>query len=969
MDDHHEPSSSLPIVLTPICAVGASAGGIVALQHLFRDLPDNLGLAYVVVIHLSPDHPSALPEILATCTNMPVQQVVDTLRIEPDHVYIIAPDRELVIDGDDVAARPFVEPRGQRAPIDLLLRSVARGRGDGIAVILSGGGSDGAQGVRTSKEAGGTILVQEPSEADFPSMPLAAITTGSADFIAPVARLAGHIAEVARGKATVAIPSEDAAGDLRRILLLLRQRTGHDFTNYKRATVLRRIARRMQMHRILQIEDYASFLQQTPEETNKLLADLLISVTMFFRDPSAFEALRRRAIRPLLEAIGDSGEVRAWVVGCATGEEAYSLAILLLEEADRLQVHVPIQVFASDVDERALATAREGRYPHTIEAQVSPERLRRFFVNEGTHYRVGPEIRDIVLFSLHSVVREPPFVRLDLVVCRNVMIYMERALQQQVCATFHYALRSNRYLFLGSAEAADTTQGFFVALDREARLYLSQPQAASVAFPLSAAFAPYRSPAPAPRPIAERIDAAELLGAMHAAALEARAPPSALVDAEHTILHLSPRAGRFIAMPGGPSTNKLLHIVRHELSLDLQVALERAFDHGESTLTRSIGVQFDTVRRGVVLHVAPVPPAAGGAPRAIVSFLEHDRWETSEDDASADAPPGELQRVLDQLREAQHRGEAMRREYEAVVQDLRAANEELQSLNEEYRSTAEELETSKEELHSINEELQTVNAELKDKLSVISASHNDLQNLTASSEIGTLFLDTNLRIRMFTPPVATLFNVAQGDVGRVITDFTHHLAYDGLERDVRCVLRDLKPIEEEVSSRDGRWLMVRVRLYRTLDDRVEGVVITFDDISLRKRTELALRESEARLRAFIMASADVVYRTNADWSQLLFVNDNAFVSSTDQPMSRWLDAYVAGPDRILVLEAIRGAVETGEMFELEHRIQLPDGGLGGTLSRAVPIRDPAGKVIEWIGTMRIVMERSKDKDALPWIKI
>ena len=834
-----------------ICAIGASAGGVAALRALFRQLPSDLGLAYVVVVHLSPDRPSALGEILAACTDMPVRQVEDGPALRPDHVYVIPPDAELVIDDDRVTARPFTEPRGRRAPIDMVFRSIASGRHGGLAVVLSGAGSDGATGVGAVKEAGGVVFVQDPDEAEFSNMPRSAIAVGVADFVAPVAELALRIGEVARSTRTVGTLDPDGAADeLRRIVSFLRARTGHDFSAYKRATVTRRIARRMQVRRVDGLGAYADLLRRDPEEAQELFADLLISVTMFFRDPAAFESLAGKAVGPILDEAGPEG-VRAWVVGCATGEEAYSVAMVMLEEMARRRVQLPVQIFASDLDEGALATAREGRYPRSIEADVSDERLKRFFVDEGTHYRIRREVRDLVLFASHSVLKDPPFIRLDLVTCRNLLIYLERSLQGQLCRLFHYGLGPHRYLFLGSAETADAAPELFASVDREARLYRTEARA-SRSLPMLPQLTVDHPPATSwrrPPTPGERNDPPVEL---HAAALERMAPPSALVGAEHEVVHLSPSAGRFILHPSGPFTGKLPSVVRPELRLDLKVALDHVFDRGEPTLTLPLPVELDGTRRRVALHVAPVETPQGAAPRALVIFMDGGEVGPPDDTpgsaAAAAARPDATLRLHEELRVSQERLVVSRAEHEAAIQDLRAANEELQSINEEYRSASEELETSKEELQSMNEELQTVNGELKAKLESISTAHSDLQNLTGATEIGTLFLDPDLRIRMFTPPVADLFNVTETDIGRAITDFTHRLAHDGLGVQARQVLRALAPLEEEVQGHDGRWHMMRLRPYRTIEDRIDGVVVTFVDVTARRETEARLGESEARYR-------------------------------------------------------------------------------------------------------------------------
>jgi two-component system CheB/CheR fusion protein len=835
-----------PARKTPICAIGASAGGVGALQTLFRNLPEDLGLAYVVITHLTPDHPSALREILAGATGMDVTQVESSSRLAPNCVYVIPPDRELVINGDDVTARPFSEPRGRRAPIDMFFRSVAAARGDGLAVILTGAGSDGAIGVRAVKEGGGVVFVQDPSDAEYPIMPRSAIAEGVADFVAPLRRLAERIAEVAQTKRkTRQIEPEEAEPELRRILGALQSRTGHDFASYKRATVLRRVMRRMQVARRYSLAEYADYLLGNPEESQELFDDLLISVTQFFRDADAYEVLAREAIAPICEKPVSEG-IRAWVAGCATGEEAYSIAMLMLEEAYRRRLSLPIQIFATDLDEGALGTAREGLYPESIVADVSEERLSRFFMREGTHFRIKKEVRDVVLFARHSVLKDPPFMRLDLVSCRNLLIYLEREQQRQLCTLFHYGLRPNGFLFLGSAETVESVPDTFFPVNRDARLYRAR-EISRHSLPILSNLPPEHRPhlpdVRPRRPFSERPRERgnRGIGALHAIQLERNAPPSALVDRAGRIQHLSPTAGRYLLPSAGPFSDDIGSLVRPELRGDLRAALHRAVEQGEPSVTLPIAVAFNGVRRRVCIQVKPVAEEDGPPRHALVFFLEGGPVAEPSGAAAEALPSGEeAHRLHEELRASEDRLAISYEEHERSIEDLRVANEELQSINEEYRSTAEELETSKEELQSMNEELQTVNAELKSKLETISTAHNDLQNMVVATEMGTLFLSPDLRIKLFTPAVAKHFNITDSDIGRPISDFTHDLAYDGVEKDAREVLRTLVPSEKEVMTKGDDWLILRMRPYRTVDDRIDGVVVGLADITARKRAEEAL---------------------------------------------------------------------------------------------------------------------------------
>src|SRR5215467_2626740 len=563
-----ERQDAKPVIVT----IGASAGGVQALQNFFTALPEPTGAAFVVVVHLDPQHRSEMAHIIAARTRMPVVQVGTRERLLGDHVYVIPPDRRLQLVDHEISALEFDEPRGQRSPIDLFFRSVAERLGDGFAVILSGSGSDGAIGVRAVKEAGGIILVQDPNEAEYASMPRSAIATGCADFVLPVRDVVKRLVDLIRIKESVSVPDIRNFDEelLRRIIAHLRVRTGHDFSKYKRSTVLRRIARRVQVTRADDLKEYYDVMRDNPDEAQALLGDLLISVTTFFRDSGAFETLARDVIPELFRGRGQDEIVRLWVAGCATGEEAYSLAILVLEEASRQQVRPQIQVFGSDLDGRALASAREGRFPIAIEADVSEERLRRFFVREGDHYRVRQEVRDLILFAMHDLLKDPPFSHIDLVSCRNVLIYLDRELQEQVCSTFHYALNPSGYVFLGASETAENPPGLFRSLDRTARIYQTTAAAGDKPRLLPRLLGPVRVREQVIQ-FARTLSPTVALGeaAMHRRAIEQVAPPSMLVDESHRVIHLSENAGRFLMPSGGPLSGDIADLARPELRFEL----------------------------------------------------------------------------------------------------------------------------------------------------------------------------------------------------------------------------------------------------------------------------------------------------------------------------------------------------------------------------------------------------------------
>jgi two-component system CheB/CheR fusion protein len=839
-----------------IVGIGTSAGGIKALQNFFEALPDHPNAAFVVVVHLKPEFKSHLAEMMAAWTAMPVEQVEKTTPIKNNHVYVIPPNKRLTIADHVISAVPFGASPEQRASIDLFFRSLAKNHGDGFAygVVLTGAGADGAHGVKSIKESGGIVLVQDPNEAEFPSMPRNAIAGGVADYVLPIRALANQLAELLKDAKAHSIPAatEDNQEVTSRILAHLRLRTGHDFSLYKRVTVLRRIGRRALITRKDSLEEYYRYLRDNAEEAQALFADFLISVTTFFRDPKAFGVLARDVIPKLFDDKAASDTVRVWAPGCATGEEAYTIGMLLLEEAARRDPGPDIQVFASDLDTKALAIGREGRFPATIEADISNERIERFFLREGDYYRVRRELRDIILFASHSLLRDPPFSHVDLISCRNLLIYLDRELQDQVCNTFHYALNPGGFLFLGSSESADHPGELFKSVNREARIFQAVANNSEIGTRLPVTLSPRKSPvewSAEPSP-SEKADVDR--SALHRHMLERVAPPSMLIDENHHAIHLSDNAGRFLKFSGGPITTDAIELVREELRFDLRMALHRAFVRGEGTLSTPLTVKFNGDERRAYLQVKPALEENDPTRYALVLFIEGETVERNDLEVDQRAPTSGVSNIVKQLQSklqlAHGQLRATREESEAANEELRAANEELQSINEEYRSTSEELETSKEELQSINEELQTVNNELKLKLENVSRANSDLQNLMAATDFGTLFLDPSLRIKRFTPNITELFNITPSDEGRPITDFTHQLEYDGLADQARVVLKDLVPIEREAKSRNGRWYLIRVRPYRTVEDKIDGVVATFVDITERRRAEEALRESEARLR-------------------------------------------------------------------------------------------------------------------------
>ncbi|WP_420456768.1 chemotaxis protein CheB [Rubrivirga sp.] len=849
-----------------VAGLGASAGGIEALEAFFAGLPEIDGVAFVVVLHLAPDEESRLADVLQGGLPLPVTQVTESVPIEPGHVYVIPPNKNLLAADGRLVLEPIEEERVRRRPIDHFFRTLAKAYGKrAVGVVLSGTGANGTVGVRAVKEAGGMILAQDPADAAFDEMPRTAIAAGVVDAVGPAGALAAEVAAYAHRLRRVHLPDapaelpDDGQKALQGVLAQLRARTGHDFAHYKRATVLRRLDRRLHVTGAETLAEYLGHLRDDAAEAQALLADLLISVTNFFRDPEAFAVLAA-AVPRLFEGKGLDAEVRVWVPGCATGEEAYSVAMVLMEHAATLAEAPRVQVFATDLSEEAVRTARTGVYPESIEADVSPERLRRFFAHESGRYRVAGPLREAVLFAPHSLLADPPFSRLDLVSCRNVLIYFQRDLQRRALALFHYALRPGGLLFLGTSESTDVGPDLFETLDKKARLFrrldvetpapalphvprvLSAPPSAGgdAAGPLAPDGGPDGRPDGEARPAgeAERV---------HRALREQMAPPSVLVGEGGDVAHVSEGAARFLRFVAGTPSRALATVLRPELRAAAQTALFRARREGHGAAGPvSLDLDGEALRVAVRARAAP----AGALVQVVFDVLPAA--------PALHAPPADADGVLaEALRQTEEQLQVSVEEFETSREELRAQNEELQSINEELRSTAEELETSKEEAQSMSEELRTVNDELKAKVDETARAKGDLENLITSTEIATLFLDRELRIQRFTPPVRDLFHVLASDVGRPLGDLAQKFGGARLAEDAEAVVARLSVTEREVEGEDGRWYLVHARPYRTVEDRIDGVVVTFVDITRRKADEAALAASADRA-AFRAALADAL---------------------------------------------------------------------------------------------------------------
>jgi len=829
-----------------VVGIGASAGGLRALQLFFDAVPADSGMAYVVIMHLDPERESRIAPILQDRARVPVAQVTGPVAVEADHAYVIPPGHDLEMRAGEIRVRARGgEP--QHLPVDLFFRTLAEACGpDAVGVVLSGTGADGTAGIRHLREHGGVTVAQSPEEAEHGGMPESAIATGQVDLVLPAARIPAELIRLRQRHAQPrpGTPPADTEALLAEVFAALRARTGHDFSLYKRSTLLRRLDRRLGLTGAGTLEGYLPLLRTSAVEAAALVRDLLISVSGFFRDPEAFAALAQ-AIPGLFAGKGPGDAVRVWTVGCATGEEAYSIAILLDEYASTLEYPPQVQLFATDIDEKGYAWGREALYSAAAVADIPADRLRRSFTQEPGGFRVRKSLREGVLFAVHNVLHDPPFSRLDLVSCRNLLIYLQPEAQARVLESFHYALRHGGLLFLGRSESAGE-RGLFVPVAGAERLYRRDAAPRQLPARLSAADPPHR--AAHPRAAAgEPRRAGFSYGALHLRMLEDYAPPSLVVDEGLEVVHLSGGAGRWLRLGGGEPSRNLLDLARGTLRTELRAALYQAFAKGLPT-TRPVSA--DGGAPAVSLQVRPLADEGSTGKFALVVFAEP---APAGGPGAAAAPVPAAALLEEELRRTREQLESTSDARDRTVEELQAANEELRSINEEQKAAGEELETSREEIQSINEELTTINQEHQSTIEEQRRTNADLQNLIESTGIGTVFLDRELRIRRYTPAAAALFNFRPGDPGRPLAHITHRLRYPALVDDAGGVLASRERMEREVESEDGAWYVVRINPYRSLDHGIDGVVLAFVDVTAQKRVEEELREAKIAAEAANLA--------------------------------------------------------------------------------------------------------------------
>ena len=933
-------------------------------------------MAFILVQHLAPDHKSILAELVQRFTRMPVFEVTDGMAVEPNCIYINPPNRDMALTNGSLQLLEPTIPRGLRLPIDYFFCSMAEDQKErAIGVILSGTGSDGTRGARAIKSHGGMVMAQDPESTEFNGMPRSAIATGLVDFELKPQEMAGKlISYVAqafspppRAKGPLAPAGANA---LRQILSQLRSRIGHDFSHYKMNTVNRRIERRMAVHQFSSIDGYLKYLKEKPTEVDALFRDLLIGVTRFFRDSEAFLALEEQVIPQLMSSAGAGGTVRVWVPGCSTGEEAYSLAILLAERQETQTGNIKLQIFATDIDPQAIAIARAGQYPASIAAEVSPTRLERFFrlSPNGTHYRIKKSIRDTVIFSEQDMIQDPPFSRLDLLSCRNLLIYLDGDLQKKLIPLFHYSIRPGGFLFLGSAETTGEFNDLFTPVDRKAKLYqrrveslttrrissdrlLTWPPGTEVTKEASSTRVEGKRTSDMKRPfreIAERT------------LLQRFAPAAVLVNALGDILYVNGRTGQYLEpAPGEVSVPNILKMAREGLRPELTMSLHAAAQTKAVVERRGIRVKTNGHYTAVQLMVWPVPAGTGDRvedPLFLVAMQEEPEAAPIANLAVSDPEVATDERVAalqQELRAKEMYLQAANEQLETANEELQSSNEEMQSVNEELQSSNEELETSKEELQSVNEELATVNGELQSKVTELTRSNNDMNNLLAGTGIATVYVDHKLRILRFTPAATRIINLIASDVGRPVGHLSSNLpGYSSLAADVQVVLDTLIPKEGDVQARGGDWYTMRIQPYRTVENVIEGAVITFVDISVARRALEELGQTQAILQtAMDQGNAGVVIANVAD-GRMRYVNEawlklrgiEGATELTDPLAAVWHLRDCEGRELEPGEIPLTQAMATGKACTRELVTRRANGEERVVMANAAPVYDAAGRM-------------------------
>ncbi|MBU1319551.1 MAG: PAS domain-containing protein [candidate division Zixibacteria bacterium] len=957
----------------PVVGIGASAGGLEAFETFFRAVPDEPGIAFVLVAHLDPSHVSLLPELLQKQTKMKVEQVSDRTVVKPNRVYVIPPNRNLGILRGVLHLLEMTEPRGVNLPIDSFFRSLAQDQGsDSVGIILSGTGTDGTLGLKAIKDETGMTMVQSEESAKYDGMPRSAISAGVADYILSPEKMPSSLLEYVQHESDISVPDTitemtKSPEALQKICIILRARTGHDFSLYKANTTRRRIERRMNLHQIGKVADYVRFLQESDREAWSLFKELLVGVTSFFRDPQAFEVLANTVLPSIFSDKPDDYTARVWVPGCSSGEEAYSVGILFHEHIQKTDAHPNVQIFSTDLDEDAIDRARQGVYPESISADIDPERLRRHFTKDDDgRYRIKKAIREMLVFATQDVIKDPPFTKVDLLCCRNLLIYLGPELQRKLLPIFHYSLKSNGYLFLGTSETTGQATDLFAPLDKKWKIYRRKTttitgQAARELRLITPSINPADSVGSASIRQAEELSSLQLAETI---LRQSDTLPCAIVDNALDVVYFHGRTGRYLEPAEGKACLNIVEMARQGLKAKLNEAIGQVTQHRRQVECRGVRVQSDGKLLSVDLTVKPLIEDGQlpglmmitfneiSAPKTVTLKTRHGTAKVKR--ISAEELEQELLHTKESL-------QTTIEELQTSNEELRSTNEELQSTNEELQSTNEELETSKEELQSLNEESVTVNAELQGRIEELSKAHDDIKNLLDCTGTATLFLDVETCIRRFTPKMTGIFPLAGSDIGRPIRDLSSNLVKLELDSVTTHVLKDLNSIEREVSSSDGRTYSMRVQPYRTATNVIDGVVITFDNITNLKHTEKELQTRQRMLNTAAKASRTGFWEWDIANDSMLWTDGMFDIFGVDkatfQPtLERQIEFVHPDDSEIMSKEAIEEYKKQSN-YELTHRIIERDAGetkyirVWGEVSF-----DATGEAISMVGTVQDITQ-------------
>jgi len=854
----------------PIVALGASAGGLDAFTEFFSNMPHESGIAFVVVAHLDPNHVSILPELLQKSTAMNVYKVHDGMVVDPNAIYIIPPNKEMSILSGTLLLMDPAKTIGPRLPIDSFFRSLAKDQGsNAVCIILSGTGTDGTLGLKEIKGEMGMVMAQDERTAKYVGMPRSAAETGLVDYILPPKKMPEQLIQYVRHPVCavakeIAPIEKKSPNTLQKIMVLLRQHTGHDFSVYKQNTICRRIERRMNVHQIRTTKEYVRLLQENPCENEILFKELLIGVTNFFRDPKSFDVLKKKVFPTVIKNAPKNYCIRIWVPGCSSGEEVYSIAIILREVMEAEKMHVNVQIFGTDIDESAIALARAGLYPCSIRGDVSDERLHKYFVKEGGGYRISKNIREMVVFATQNIIKDPPFTKLDLISCRNLLIYLNADVQKKIMPLFAYSLKPGGVLMLGSSETVGAFTEVFAPIDKKWKIFSVKKSLTKmkppVSFPITV-HPPFEAHKQQPVGGQEHHDV-DLSRHVEKCLLKKYAPAAVVVNQKGTVVFVYGRTGKYLEPATGEASLNIGDMTRESIRLEMASGIRNALSSRKRVVFDNLQLKVNGGMQGVNLVITPVGEIKELKGLLLITFedvpLTVAKGECKGKKISGKISDKHIRALEQELKYTKENLQTTIEELETSNEELKSSNEELQSTNEELQSTNEELETSKEELQSLNEELTTVNSELQGRIDDMTITHNDMKNLLDSTEIATIFLDTQMHIRRFTPKATEVINLIPSDVGRELSHIVPKVRYEKMIENARTVLRTLVPIEAEVAGDENTWYQSKIMPYRTVDNRIDGVVILFDNITSRRGVERALKERQLFLDAVLRSASNAI---------------------------------------------------------------------------------------------------------------